>query len=414
MLDDLAGRTTGERIRIVRERKGMSRPVLAGLVGRSPDWLKGIETGRRLPPRLPMLVKLAEVLAVGDVAVLAGTDMDLGGRTSLPISSFAHIPHDAVPAIREAVREPLLSAPKELSTDIASLRSRTADAWRLWHTSPTHRDDVGRVLPSLIRDARLLVRSTEGQERRRANTVLVDVWALVQHAIVWASEPELIWVVADRAMAAAQEADQPDALAGAAWTLAIVRRSAGDTDGALTLTTEASELLRPLLENGSDELRALYGALQLHAATTAARAGREGDAWRFWDEGAATAERLPRGYHHLWTQFGQSNVDLHAVSIGVDLSKSATAKEQAERIDPDTIPSRERRARLMVEIARTYHQRRDYSATLHWLQQAYDISHDSVHYSPTSRQMASDAVDKGGPLIERKARHFAQRLGLPL
>jgi transcriptional regulator with XRE-family HTH domain len=44
--------------------------VLAGLVGMSASWLKGIERAR-LPPRLPLLVKLAEALAVGDVAVLA-------------------------------------------------------------------------------------------------------------------------------------------------------------------------------------------------------------------------------------------------------------------------------------------------------------------------------------------------------
>ncbi|MGD0608952.1 MAG: hypothetical protein ABSA53_35890 [Streptosporangiaceae bacterium] len=36
MLDDLAGKRTGERIQILRERKGLSRPVLAGLVGMSP------------------------------------------------------------------------------------------------------------------------------------------------------------------------------------------------------------------------------------------------------------------------------------------------------------------------------------------------------------------------------------------
>ena len=85
--------------------------MLAGLVGMSASWLKGIEQGRRLPPRLPVLVKLAEALAVGDVAVLAGTDMDLGGATSVPVASFARIPHDAVPAIRDAVRDPMLSAP---------------------------------------------------------------------------------------------------------------------------------------------------------------------------------------------------------------------------------------------------------------------------------------------------------------
>jgi hypothetical protein len=39
---------------------------------------------------------------VGDVALLAGIDMDLGGAVSVPVSSFARIPHDAVLAIREA------------------------------------------------------------------------------------------------------------------------------------------------------------------------------------------------------------------------------------------------------------------------------------------------------------------------
>ena len=412
MLDGLEGKKTGQRIQIIRERKGMSRPVLAGLVGRSAEWLKGIESGRRLPPRLPMLVKLAEVLAVGDVAVLAGTDMDLGDRVSIPVSSFARIPHEAIPAIREAVRDPLLTAPDD-APGLDTLRARVAEAWRTWHTSATHRSDVGRVLPSLVTDARIAVRKAEGRRRREANALLSDLWALVQHVIVWASEPELIWVVADRAMAAAQEADEPLALAGGAWTYAIVQRSAGDWDGALTLVQDASALLRPYLDDGTDELRAMYGALQLHAATTAARAGREGDAWRYWDEGEMVARRLPPGYHHPWTMFGTSNVELHAVSIGADLSKSATAMERAERINPDTIPSRERRARLMVEIARTYHQRRDFTSSLHWLEEAYAISQDSVHYSPTGRQMVSEIVDQGGALIDRRARAFAEMLGLP-
>src|SRR5580693_2293274 len=118
MLDDLAGKRTGERIQILRERRGLSRPVLAGLIG--------IERGTRLPPRLPLLVKLAEALAVGDVAVLAGIDMDLGGATSVPVSSFARIPHDAVPAIREAVRDPLLVLPAN-PVDVAALAARTAN-----------------------------------------------------------------------------------------------------------------------------------------------------------------------------------------------------------------------------------------------------------------------------------------------
>jgi hypothetical protein len=89
-------------------------------------------------------------------------------------------------------------------------------------------------------------------------------------------------------MTAAQEADTPGALAGAAWTLGMVQRPAGDTDGALTLAPVAAGLLEPRLEDADDEMR----ALQLHAVTTAARAGREGDAWRHWDAASAAAERL--------------------------------------------------------------------------------------------------------------------------
>src|SRR5579859_4247357 len=171
MLDDLAGKRTGERIQILRERRGLSRPVLAGLVGMSASWLKGIERGTRLPPRLPLLVKLAEALAVGDVAVLAGIDMDLGGAASVPVASFARIPHDAVPAIREAVRDPLLVIP-DGPADVAALASRAGDAWRIWHQSEQHRTDTGRILPRLITDARFAARAAEGPARRAANAVL--------------------------------------------------------------------------------------------------------------------------------------------------------------------------------------------------------------------------------------------------
>jgi hypothetical protein len=323
------------------------------------------------------------------------------------------IPHDAVPAIREAVRDPLLTVPAS-SVDVAALAARTAGAWLLWHQSSQHRTDVGRILPRLVTDARIAARVAEGQDRRAASAVLADVYALVQHEVVWASEVELNWTAADRAMAAAQDADTPAALAGAAWTLGMVQRSAGDTDGALTLVRDAAGLLEPRLEDADDDTRALYGALQLHAATTAARAGREGDAWRHWDTASTTTERLPGGYYHPWTMFGTANVKLHAVSISADLSRSAEARNRAEEIDPEEIPSRERRSRLSVEIARAYYQKRDYPAMLYWLETAYQTSADSVRYSPTARQMTSDAVDHGGPLISRRARSLAGSIGLPL
>jgi hypothetical protein len=51
---------------------------------------------------------------------------------------------------------------------------------------------------------------------------------------------------------------------------------------------------------------------------------------------------------------------------------------------------------------------------VHWLEFAYQTATDSVRYSPSARQMASEAVDHGGPLIRSRARALAGSLGLPL
>jgi hypothetical protein len=78
-----------------------------------------------------------------------------------------------VPAIREAIRDPLLTVPAG-PLDVAALVARTADAWLLWHQSTEHRTDVGRILPRLVTDARIAARTAEGQDRRAANAVLAD------------------------------------------------------------------------------------------------------------------------------------------------------------------------------------------------------------------------------------------------
>jgi Helix-turn-helix domain len=49
-MDDIEGRSTGQRILYFRARAGMTRAVLGGLVGRSAEWVKAVESGRLLTP----------------------------------------------------------------------------------------------------------------------------------------------------------------------------------------------------------------------------------------------------------------------------------------------------------------------------------------------------------------------------
>jgi len=61
--------TVGERVAWYRRRRGMSQDVLAGLIGRTEDWLQRAENNRIQLDRLSVIRSLAQVLdvSIGDL-----------------------------------------------------------------------------------------------------------------------------------------------------------------------------------------------------------------------------------------------------------------------------------------------------------------------------------------------------------
>ena len=397
--------TFGQRLRNHRERSGKTRAVLGGLVGRSEEWVRAVETGRLRMPRLPMLIRLAQVLGVDDLG-------ELTGGQSVGVDRVAFAQHPAVPGIRDVAQRYTLRRPDRPVAPLSVLRSRVDQAWGVWHGSRTRRSDVGALLPALLSDCQDAALATDGDDRRAVHSVLADTYHLAQHVLVNAAEPELLWLVVERGMAAAHVADEPLALAGAAWTVGMLLRGAGRAGEALTLVDEAAELLEPRLSEAEDDWAGMWGALRLHAAATAARAGRDAQAWSYWDQAAEAARRLPAGYAHSWTMFSQANVDLTAVSLTVDLWKSREALRRAESIEPATIPSRERRGRLYVEMARGYHAAGERIATTRLLLAACDEGVDAVRYSPAASAILDDLRASPPRSIRADVQALTSRVGL--
>jgi hypothetical protein len=127
------------------------------------------------------------------------------------------------------------------------------------------------------------------QQRREANAVLAEAFSLAQFYLAYRP-------AAERGMLAAQESEDPTAIAGAAWLLAQAHRDAGDWDAADHVNLEALRMLEPLIPGGGTDLRAMTGALYFEAAYTAARAGRNGNAWHYWDKAKHVADHLPASY----------------------------------------------------------------------------------------------------------------------
>lgn len=397
------GEPFGARLQLLRTRRGMTREVLGGLVGRSAEWVKAVETGRLQQPKLQMLLRLAEALRVRDLAELAGDP-------AASVRLFAGPGHPALPAVRDAINAiPWLDGPAE---PVPLLRARLDAAWRARHAAPDHRTVLGGILPSLIRDCQRAVRQYQGADRRRAQAVMAGVWNLAQFFLAYQPDAGLLWRVAERSIAAAQESDDPRAIGGAVWLLAQAHRDQGEFEAAAEVNRQALELLAPRLENGGPEVAAIYGALLFEAAYTAARAGERGTAWGRWDQADAVAMRLPADYYDPMTSFSRVIMGAHAVTVAVEGRERGEAVRQARRTQGLPIPSAPRLGRHLIEVARAHHLAGDTGAALGALGAAQGVAPETIRYNGYARSIVVELATSGPAARRREAGALAERIGM--
>lgn len=404
MADERANITVGDRIRILRQRRGLTQVTLAAMCGRGEDWIKRIESGKR-GTTLSQLAKIGHALGVTDLSDLTGADIGMPMVSGGPM-------HDAVGPIRLAVRAVTLAPAPAQAETLEILEHRVRSAWRLWHRSPFGRTEVGAILPDLIADVHAAARIADGPERRGVYAAMTEMYALAQQVLAYVSEAELYWAVADRIQMAAQQSDQPHALGLAAWCLGNGLRHTADPYDAIVTVESALDLLAPALEDGSEDLRGIVGALHLHAAVSYAQQGREGDAWHQWDRADDIAHRLGSAYVHLPTVFGIQNTEVHGVAIATEVAKSGTALERAASIAAESLPSTERASRLLVDAARAHHQRRDTLGALHELNHALDVGPENTRAIPSAQSLALDLSRTRPPGQAAQVDATLERMGL--
>ena len=389
----------GARLQHLRTRRGLSREVFGGLVGRSGEWVKALERGRILMPRLPMLLRIAEVLRVNDLA-------DLTGDQQMPVESFSKGSHDRTPIVADAMLTPAPAADTE--PDLSALAGRVDDAWRRWVTMPDQKSSVAGVLPGLLAEARTAVRALDGTDRRRAQAELARVYSLAQCFLAWQPAAELVWLAADRAMSAAQDADDPAAVAAAAWYYGEVYRSAGQAERALAVALDSAALLDPA---AGTEQRARWGLLQLAAALSQAHTGRAGDAWRHWDAASEAADALGPRYAHPWLRFGRADVDGYALRLDTRLFRPGDAIRRADRLDLSALPGPGKRAIRLLDIAEAHHQRAEPVGVVHMIGRAHRESAETVRYNLFARQALAELSDRRSA-VRQDAQELAGQIGL--
>nr|WP_274598911.1 helix-turn-helix transcriptional regulator [Streptomyces albus] len=398
----------GQRMQILRERRGMPRTVLAGLLGMSPSWVKQVENGRLKTPKLPMILRIAEVLRVRSLS-------DLTGDQSVGVDLFTGPGHPLLPAVAAAVNAYPISSTGQEAPPREHVAARLARAWTARHQAANHREVLGQLLPDLIRDAQLAVRQAESAaDRREAQAVLSEVYSLSQFFVAYQPAASLLWRVAERSMVAAQESEDPHAIGVAAWLTAQAHRDSGPAhfDAADEVTMATLEYLAPRLQDATDDVLAIAGALEFEAGYTAARRGDTGSAWGWWDKARAKAGALPADYYHPVTSFSQAIMSAHAVTVAVELHAGGESVRQAAAADATAIPSRPRRSRHRIEEARGYQLDGQPEAALATLDKAFEAAPETIRYNGYARRIVLEETEAKSPERRRRASELAVKIGV--
>jgi hypothetical protein len=116
-------------------------------------------------------------------------------------------------------------------------------------------------------------------------------------------------------------------------------------------------------------------------------------------------------YYQPITSFSRPVIGAHAVTVAVELQKGGEAMRQARRTDADAIPSRPRRARHLIEVARGHHLRHESAATIGTLEAAYATAPETIRYNGYARRITLELLD-GPPSVRRNAHDLALKVGL--
>jgi transcriptional regulator with XRE-family HTH domain len=395
----------GQRIAIIRRRRGMSQAALAGLLDRSAQWLSGIERGRRSADRYSLLVAFAEALRVS-VTELTGAPTD----RDAPAASDR--PNDAVKAVRLAL-SPFAFTDRDDApvTDVVALGPRVREAWALAHQA--RYAEIGRVVPDLVRDCERAAWSAAEERREAPFRLLAELYQAIAATMAKLGEADAAWVAGDRSTFAAAQARNPALAAAGAFRLGHAFLSAGNPDQAERTAALAAAAIAPSVEAGEADSTALWGALRLVRAVAAARRGDRQSAEAALADAEAASVRLGRGQveRRFETEFGARNVALHAIAVAVELGDAAEALRRWAELDTTGL-SAERRARALVDVARAHAQRRRAGAAVRALEEAERLAPELVRRHWRARETVRDLLRRERGRAKPGRHNLAARMGL--
>lgn len=382
-----------------RRRRGLSRAVVAELVGRSEEWLRQVERGSRRLDSIEAMVRLAEVLHIDDLREL----IVLPSRGALG----ARPPEDLVVGIRSALTACASGAAGRSAAQSADLLTDAVDAvWRVWRESTHRYSEVAERLPVV------LISVAAAGSSRAAPAALAEAYCgahhLVSSMLIQVAEHHLAWLAADRASIRATGRHTPLAAVSCGYVARCLLALGHQAEALEVVLGALDRLRRPRHDAGA----LVFGSLCLVAAKCAAAQQDHRRAETVMAMAGEAASRIPtdRTEHNLW--FGPTVVAMTSVLVALLLGRTGEAVRRAAELEiSDAVPV-SYRAPYFIRLAEGYAHRKDDVAAVFALGKAEHACREDLRYNPTARETLSLLLRRNHQLVSDELSRLSRIAGI--
>lgn len=398
---------TGQRIKELRRAHGMSQADLAAAMNRSESWVSQVERGVQPVERLSVLQALADAFGVTtrDIRPDAATEPE--PENEQPESNDLEALRVALtghPALGSLFGETATGGP----FSVINFRQEVDHVWDLAHASSYAA--LSERLADLLPRLEAAVRQAPAGDRTELHTLRARAYQVAAASFVRQDEPDAAWVAADRALQAAELAGKPLEVVASLFRMAHAFIRQQHIEQAEHTASSAVAVLAPRSESATcpPEELSLLGAMNLVLAVINAREGNRRATHQHIERAREIAARIGEDRNDFDTEFGPTNVELHAVSTAVDLGDAGLALDVAEGVDASGL-SPERQSRFLLDVARAHAQRRHVGEAVAALIEAEQLAPEQILTHHLSRGVVRDLVQFAGPRVPEPLAELAER-----
>ena len=299
--------------------------------------------------------------------------------------------------------------PAQELPDITALASNVSRARK--HYQACRYSELISGLPRLLGQLDAASCFLDGENRLRAYALSADAYHVAAGFLLKLGDHGLTHLATDRSMTAALASQDPLTVGASARIVTHALMSSGHLPAAIATARNHALRLDRQIGTQTPESLSVYGSVLLRGAIAAGLHDERGTAHELLAEAADVGRRVGTDANLRGTAFGPVNVKMHQVNVAVTLGDAGTAIDLARQIDLAAITVTERKASLLIDVARAFFQWGRYERSLAVLRAAEQTAPQEVAARASVRALARDLAVVAPGSIRREAEQFASRIG---